>query len=53
MNMKKNTDGQAFVEYAILVFWIVNGLYLLINAFCTGFNNYLQNIYFILQLAVP
>ncbi len=45
--------GQALVEYAILVCWIVGVLYLIINQFCTYFDKYVQNIYFILQLPVP
>lgn len=49
----KYTKGQAIVEYAILVCWIVGGLYLIINQFCTYFDKYIQNIYYILQLPVP
>ena len=52
--MKKNTSqGQALVEYAILVCWIVGGLYLIMNEFCTSFDKYVQNIYYVLQLSVP
>ena len=52
--MKNNTSqGQALVEYAILVCWIVGFLYLIINQFCTYFDKYVQNIYYILQLPVP
>lgn len=50
---RDSSKGQALVEYAILVFWIIGGLYAIINAFCTYFDKYLQNIYYILQLPVP
>lgn len=50
---KTHPRGQALVEYAILVTWIVGGLYLIINEFCTSFDKYVQNIYYILQLSVP
>ena len=50
---KTHPQGQAIVEYAILVTWIIGGLYLIMNEFCTSFDKYVQNIYYVLQLSVP